>query len=216
VLSRISRIFGSSAFSATLRWKFLFLVVSAMSPAASHAQEIVVHLDPANTTIDFTLGATMHTVHGTFKMTSGEIDVNEVTGRASGTIVVDATSGNSDNGSRDDKMNKGVLDSAKYREIVFSPATLTAVPGHTLKETLEAKGTTELRADGLFSLHGQEHDITLDLAIRNNGNGGIQVSGNFPIPYIKWGLKSPNTFLLHVNDTVDLTIHATGHVVSGR
>jgi polyisoprenoid-binding protein YceI len=187
-----------------------------MYPLAGQTQGTVVRLDPANSTIDFTLGATMHTVHGTFKLKSGEITVDPVTGRASGAIVVDATSGNSGNGSRDDKMNKEILESGKFREIVFSPTHFTADPGHTVKEALEANGTGHLRVSGLFSLHGQQHDTDLDLAIQNDGNGHVEISGNFSIPYIKWGLKSPNTFILKVNDTVDLAIHASGQIVSGR
>jgi hypothetical protein len=81
---------------------------------------------------------------------------------------------------------------------------------------LEANGTGHLRVSGLFSLHGQQHDTDLDLAIQNDGNGHVEISGNFSIPYIKWGLKSPNTFILKVNDTVDLAIHASGQIVSGR
>jgi polyisoprenoid-binding protein YceI len=38
-----------------------------------NAQETSVDLDPAATTIEFTLGATMHTVHGAFNLRSGHI-----------------------------------------------------------------------------------------------------------------------------------------------
>jgi polyisoprenoid-binding protein YceI len=158
----------------------------------------------------------MHAVHGTFKLKHGEIHIDPATGRASGSIVVDATSGNSDNSSRDQKMHKEILESAKYPEIVFSPAMLTPQPGHTVKESLQAKGASQLRASGLFSMHGVVHDMTIDLAIQNDGNGHLQVSGDFSIPYIKWGLKSPNTFILRVSDTVDLEIHASGEIASGR
>lgn len=189
---------------------FLFCAVGAC------AQDTVVRFDPANTRIDFTLGATLHTVHGTFKLKSGEIHVDALTGRASGAIVVDATSGDSGDSSRDHNMHTNVLESAKFPEIVFSPTLITAQPGHTVKESLETRGTSELRANGLFNLHGQNHDITMDMSVKNDGDGHVQVTTRFPVPYIKWELKSPNTFLLHVSDSVDLQIHSTGQIISGH
>jgi hypothetical protein len=44
----------------------------------------------------------------------------------------------------------------------------------------------------------------------------VQVSGKLSIPYIKWGLKSPNTFLLHVSDTVDVEIRSSGQILAAR
>jgi polyisoprenoid-binding protein YceI len=189
----------------------LFLIFSIDAPLLV-AQETVVKLSPANSQIHFTLGATLHTVHGTFQMKSGEVRIDPATGAASGSIVIDATSGNSDNSSRDHKMHKEILESAKYPEIVFSPRKLMPQPGHALKETLNEKGTTQLQASGIFRLHGQDHDVTLDLTVENGGNGQVEISSAFPIPYIKWGLKSPNTFVLRVSDTVQLDIRASGQI----
>ena len=109
-------------------------------------------------------------------------------------------------------MHKEIIESAKYPEIVFSPTQLIARSGHTLKETLDQKGTTQVQANGIFRLHGQDHEVTLDLTVQNDGTGHVQVSSSFPIPYIKWGLKSPNTFILRVSDTVQLEIHASGQI----
>lgn len=201
---------------ARLRIVFCLVFVCALCSQAVSAQEAVVKLDPANSTVDFTLGATLHTVHGTFKMKSGEIRVDPATGKASGSIVVDATSGDSGDSSRDHKMHKDIIESAKYPEIVFSPRQLVAQPGHRLRETLDQKGTTQVAANGIFRLHGEDHDVTLDLTVQNEGNGHVQISSSFPIPYIKWGLKSPNTFILRVSDTVQLGIHASAQVSNGN
>jgi polyisoprenoid-binding protein YceI len=192
---------------------FLSVLLFATCPRATRAQESVVRLDPTNSTINFTLGATMHTVHGTFKLKRGEIHVDAVTGKASGSIVIDATSGDSGDSSRDHKMHAEIIESAKYPEIVFSPSQLNAEPGHTLRESLEQRGTTQVRANGIFRLLGQDHDVTLDLNVQNDGNGHVEISGAFPIPYIKWGLKSPDTFILRVSDTVQLAIHASAQLV---
>src|ERR1017187_7351216 len=105
----------------SLRTPCLPVLVSALfaliSPLA--AQQTELKLDPAKTRIDWTLGATMHEVEGTFRLKSGDIVFNPKTGEASGQLIVDATSGDSGNKKRDVDMNRNVLESAKYPEIVF-------------------------------------------------------------------------------------------------
>src|ERR1700758_500815 len=100
----------------------LALAALAGFPTAARAQETLVALDPAQTKITFTVDTTLHMVHGTFKMKRGEIRFDPATGKASGSIVVDAGSGDSENESRDKKMHKEVLESDKFSEIVFTPA----------------------------------------------------------------------------------------------
>src|SRR5271165_5339273 len=79
-------------------------ITLALAPAL-RAQDLTIDLDPAATKIDFTLSATMHTVHGTFKLKSGRIHFDPSTGKMSGAIVVDATSAETGNSSRDAKMH---------------------------------------------------------------------------------------------------------------
>ena len=100
--------------SALFAWLLLL-------PSMVAAQQITVNLDPAQTKIQWTLGAALHTVHGTFKLRSGSVTFDPQSGAASGEIIVDATSGESGNHSRDKKMHKEVLESQRYPEIIFSP-----------------------------------------------------------------------------------------------
>lgn len=210
------RQFPFCALSTVRHIVFALLLILSFDARLLIAQETAVKLIPAKSPIHFTLGATLHTVHGTFQMKSGEIRIDPVTGAASGSIVIDATSGSSDNSSRDHKMHKEILESAKYPEIAFSPREFMPQPGHTLRETLNEKGTTQLQANGLFRLHGQDHDVTLDLTVENEGNGQVEISGAFPVPYVKWGLKSPNTLVLRVSDTVQLEIRASGQIAPAQ
>lgn len=172
------------------------------------AQAISVDLDPAATKIDFTLAATMHTVHGTLKLKSGHISVEAATGKTSGVIVVDATSAETANSSRDKKMHNEVLQSAKFQEIVFAPSLvkgdLTAIFPHQRASQVEVSGT--------YRLLGQDHDATLTIFVQPGAAGHIDASAQFPVPYVKWGLKDPSTFILHVADTVNLDIHASGKI----
>src|SRR5579872_3719515 len=97
------------------------LLVIALACASfafpAHAQESVFTLDPAQTKIEFTLDTTLHTVHGTFQLKSGTVRFDSAAGAASGSLVVDSASGNSDNTSRDKKMH-GEIGRASCRERV--------------------------------------------------------------------------------------------------
>jgi polyisoprenoid-binding protein YceI len=174
------------------------------------AQETVVTLDPAHTQINFTLAATLHTVHGTFKLKSGEIHFDPATGKAGGAIVVDATSGNTDEASRDSKMHKEILESQKFPEAVFTPAI---VKSQTLG-IIAPQGSSQVDVSGVFRVHGQDHDMTLTFSVVTGPGGQLQTSTQFKIPYVKWGLKNPSTFILHVSDTLDMDIQAIGQVSS--
>jgi polyisoprenoid-binding protein YceI len=167
------------------------------------AQELTLSLDPAKTTIDFTLGATLHSVHGTFALKSGVIHFNPQTGTASGLVVVDATSAKSGNDGRDHKMHKEILESERFPEITFTPTALTG--------KISTAAPSEVKLDGIFRLHGTDHPTTLTLPVEINGNV-LTAKTHMVIPYIAWGLKNPNTFFLHVSDSVEINISAEGQV----
>jgi polyisoprenoid-binding protein YceI len=182
------------------------LLAAAVFCAAARAQETVVNFEPASTKINFTLGATLHTVHGTFQLKRGQVRFDAATGQASGEIAIDATSGNSSNGDRDKKMHAEILESEKYPEIVF-------VPSHA-QGTVPAHGTTRFEVAGVLRLHGQEHPTTLVVSVERIDEQDLSVTTQFAVPYVKWGLKNPSTFLLRVSDTVEIDIQATERVVA--
>src|SRR5260370_14350305 len=100
------------------------LVLSALPQHAAPqhpANEIVLGIDPAQSKVRWTLGSTVHTVHGSFALKKGNLQLDMSTGKARCEIIVDVTSGNSGNDSRDKKMHKEVLESGKYTEVIFRP-----------------------------------------------------------------------------------------------
>jgi polyisoprenoid-binding protein YceI len=165
---------------------------------------MTLELDPANTRIEFTLGATLHTVHGTFALKSGTIHFDPLTAAVSGLIVVDAETGNSDNKSRDRKMQQEVLESQRYPEITFTPAKILG--------RVELKGNSaSVQVEGVFRLHGSDHPMSVTLPVQMRGNT-LSVRTHLVVPYVAWGLKNPSTFLLHVSDTVDIDVTAVGRM----
>lgn len=205
-ISTISSGHAKGRARAPLRFIAVVLASFLVVLPVARGQESAVNLDPAKTTIAFTLDTTLHTVRGTFKLKSGQIHFNLATGKVSGQIVVDATSGDSDNTGRDKKMHQEVLESQKYPEIIFTP---TKVQG-----SLNAQTASQMELSGLFRIHGEDHDITLPLVVEPPSGNQLQAAAHFSVPYIKWGLKNPSTFILRASDTVDITIHAVGQLTA--
>lgn len=167
----------------------------------SAQQQETFDLDPAKTQVNFTLDSTFHTVHGSFRLKSGSVQFSPAGGPASGSIVVDATSGDSGSKSRDHKMNKDILESDKHSEIVFTP--------QQMKGTLAPSGQSQFQLEGTINLHGQSHPLTLDVQATAEGNS-LTAETSFVIPYIQWGLKNPSALFLRVSDKVTIHIHAVG------
>ena len=159
-------------------------------------------IDAAQTKVEFTLGATLHTVHGDFHLKGGTLSFDPQSGRVSGELVVDATTGESGNPSRDKKMHAAILESAKYPEIAFRP---DRVDGKVAPE-----GKSQVQLHGLFAIHGVEHEILFPATV-DAAAGQYMVDGTFEVPYVKWGMKNPSTLLLRVSDKVEITIHTVVH-----
>ena len=166
---------------------------------AAWGQEYALHADPARSSVQFTLPATLHTVHGSFKLKQGAIRFDPAAGRISGEIVVDATSGNSGDQGRDRRMHE-ILDSAKYPDIIFAP--------DRVEGTVAAQGASQIQVHGTFRIHGAVHEITLPVEVRMN-HGQASARTKFTIPYVKWGMKNPSKLFLRVGDTVEIEA-ATG------
>ena len=156
-------------------------------------------LNPSQTEIKFTVPSTLHTVHGTFKLKSGSLQLDPESGKSSGEIVIDLTSGASGNGSRDKRMHKEILESSKYPEVVFTP---DHVEGH-----LAPQGVSEIDVHGTFRIHGADHELTLHFQVQATGNQYIATT-RFTIPYVQWGMKNPSNFLLKVDDKVEIEVQA--------
>jgi polyisoprenoid-binding protein YceI len=175
------------------------LACAALLAASSiPAQDTLFQIDPSRTKVEFTLADVLHTVHGTFLLKRGDMRFDPASGKASGELVVDATSGDSGSGARDRNMHKNILESARYPEIVFRPDRVEG------KVTLQ--GTSHVGLHGRFSIHGAEHEITLPAVVEND-DGQYTATITFAVPYVQWGMKNPSTLFLRVSDKVEISIH---------
>ncbi len=177
------------------------LVAALLFVGAAAGAELQLRLDPATTKIEWTLGDVLHTVHGTFKLKRGDVRFDPATGQAGGELIVDATSGESGSGARDGRMHKNVLESAKFPEIRFVP--------DRVEGTVQLEGDSDVKLHGVFTIHGASHEVSMPLKIRIDRQG-LTATLDFPVPYVKWGMKDPSNFLLKVKDTVEIRIQASG------
>ena len=169
--------------------------------ATAVAQELRFEPDPAKSTVEFTLGDVLHTVHGTFRLKQGNIQIDSATGKTTGSIIVDAATGDTGNGSRDHKMHKEVLESAKYPEIRF---TVQSMQG-----SLSTTGNSEVKLAGVMSIHGSEHPLTVAVPVQIH-DGQVTADVHFVVPYVQWGMKDPSTFVLRVGKEVEIVAHMVG------
>ena len=189
-------------------WVFVLLVIATCAwpqtppPAVqTNPGEVTLNLDPAQSKLQWTLGSTLHTVHGTFALKRGAVKFNPASGSASGEFVADATSGESGNEGRDKKMHREILESARYTEVIFRPSR---IEGKVLTQ-----GSSNVQVRGTFLLHGSEHELDMPVQAELNGNRW-KGSAKFRVPYIQWGLKSPNTFLLKADPAVEIDLEMSG------
>jgi polyisoprenoid-binding protein YceI len=175
----------------------------AAGTALAAAQDADYRVDPAQSSVKFTLGDVLHTVRGTFKVKQGDLQV-EPDGKVSGQLVVDAASGDSGSGTRDRKMNKEVLESTRYPEIAFRPDRIDGA--------VASSGRSSVFIHGIFNIHGTDREITVPAQVEMTGEQWA-ATVHFTVPYQKWGMKDPSTLFLRVNDTVEIDLVAAGTVV---
>jgi len=183
------------------------LAASAQNGAALDLRSGALELDPSKTLVEFRLPGSLHTTHGTFKLERGTIIADPATGKASGSIVVDASSGNTGIGARDNDMRDGVLEAHRYPEITFDPQHFT----------YELKGGGQFQAtmQGVLTLHGGKHDVALTAQGQLVGDN-LTATAHFSVPYVEWGMKDPSFLFLTVAKKVDIDLATEGHIVWTR
>ncbi|HEY8715362.1 MAG TPA: YceI family protein [Candidatus Acidoferrum sp.] len=196
---------ASSCAAAILLWACAsFAQAPAPAPTAHPAAvqgPVVLTVDPAQSTVHWSVESSLHTVHGTFQVKRGSVTIDPATGKAKGEIVVDATTGQSGNDSRDRRMHKEILESGQYAEVIFRPDHVDG--------TVAAQGNSDLKLHGVFTLHGSDHDFTAPAQAQLNSNRW-KGSAVFTVPYIEWKLKNPSNFLLKVKPEVEIHIDLAG------
>jgi hypothetical protein len=177
------------------------------APQQSHGSptttnEISLQIDAAKSKVHYTVDSTTHTVHGTFALKDGSaVHFDPATGKAEGEVAVLATSGESGNRSRDERMHKEILESHKYVDFVFRPIQIEG--------TVVPSGVCDVKLHGVMLIHGTEHEIVAQVHAELAGDQW-RGTAKFDVPYIQWGIKDPSNWLLKVKPVVNVEVDMTG------
>jgi polyisoprenoid-binding protein YceI len=186
-----------------LRMCFGVFLLLILGSSTGFTQDKTLTVNPDQSEVVFSLGDVLHQVHGTFHVQSGSVRFDSGSSQMSGSIVVAAGSGKSGNNTRDHRMSADILNAPQFTEATFGPRHLNGAIAPT--------GDSTVQVDGVFTLHGTPHDLTLPMQIHMDGTT-CTAKTHFMIPYVKWGLKDPSTFLLRVNKEVDMEITLVGQL----
>ncbi len=179
------------------------LAVLFVASSAKAQSKITVNFDPAATEIHWTLSGSAHTTHGTFRLKGGQMTFDPATGAAQGELLVDLSTGESGDSSRDSKMQTSVLESAKYPQAFFHPTKIVGAVKAGEAQTVAAEGT--------FNIHGADHPLKLEIKVKLEGSRATATT-HFSVPYVAWGMRDPSNFLLRVGKDVDVDVVAQGTV----
>jgi polyisoprenoid-binding protein YceI len=173
------------------------------SPPQPLAPPVSLTIDPAQSKVHFTVPSTLHAVHGTFAVTRGTMNLDPASGQASGEIVVNAKSGESGSNSRDARMHREILETAKFPEVVFHPSSVEG--------KVTSAGGCDVKVRGTFSVHGSNHQIVAQVHAELAGDSW-KGRARFDVPYVDWGIKDPSNFFLKVNHVASVEIDMNGSV----
>jgi polyisoprenoid-binding protein YceI len=183
------------------------LTLLAAETVAPSLHEVTIDVDPSTSSVHFTLGATLHTVHGAFKVKGGTVRFDVASGKTSGQVVVDVKSGATGVEARDRQMHRDVLESDRFPQAVFLP--------DRVKGLASLEGEHQVVVHGLLRIHGQDHEVTFPAKVTVQ-DGRVIATAKFVMPYVNWGMKDPSTFVLRVSDKVNLEMNLAGTLRSKR
>lgn len=174
------------------------------------AKHLHLHLDPAASTVQFTLKDTVHTVHGSFHLSSGDIVFDPHSGEAHGKIEVETSSGASGNETRDGKMKKEYLEVVRFPVATFEPQSVSGSTGVAFDEKF---GTQTISVTGSFTLHGASHAMVMQFLVQHDGTQATATT-HFLIPYVAWGIRDPSVAFIRVEKEVAMDVVAKGTLTS--
>jgi len=182
---------------------FAVLALAVILAPAALAQHQTFVVDPNASEVKMTLNTTHEVVNGTFHIQSGSIEFDRSTSMMLGSVVVLAGSGKTGNDSRDKKMNKDILKVDQYTTVSFVPKTYTG--------TIAPSGDSTIQVNGVFTLLGNPHGLTIPMQIHMDGSKAT-ARAHFVVPYVQWGLKNPSFMFWKADNDVAIDLFLTGRL----
>ena len=180
----------------------LLAPAAVLTPAAG-AQHQTFVVNPDTSEVRMTLKTTHELVSGTFHIQSGSIEFDRGTSKMSGSVVALAASGKTGNDTRDNKMNKDILQVEKHAAISFEPKSYTG--------PIAPSGDSTLQVTGIFTLLGTPHEITIPILVHLDGTTAA-AKAHFVVPYVQWGLKNPSFLIWKADNDVAIDLNLIGRL----
>jgi len=182
---------------------FAVLALAVMLAPVAFAQHQTFAVNPDASEVKMTLNTTHEVVNGIFHIQSGSIEFDRSAPKMSGSVVVLAGSGKTGNDSRDKKMYKDILKVDQYTTVSFGPNTYTG--------TIAPSGDSTIQVNGVFTLLGIAHDLTIPIQIHMDGSKAM-ARAHFVVPYVQWGLKNPSFMFWKAENDVAIDLNLAGQV----
>lgn len=193
----------SRSFARRTLTAFLAGSLLPVSAAFASSRQTRYQVDPAQSSVHFALGDTLHRFGGVFQIASANIVFDPESRQMSGKVVVAAASGDSGSHTRDKRMKNDELQAEAFPNIVFEPKTFSG--------DLSLSGSSQIQVSGVFTLLGQPHPITVPMTVRIDGSR-CTATGQFDIPYIAWGLKDPSMLMVKMQKQVRIDLVLNGQI----
>src|ERR1700761_8762721 len=194
---------GIYALSLALTIFVLAIPLVAAGDTVPPGKLAVLDLDPAKTTITYSLDGWPHHTQGTFKLKRGVVEIDPSTGKMTGTITVDAASGDSGHSIRDEEMKSTILEVDRFPEISFAPRQVLS---HG-----DPQKTFPVKVLGLMLLHGAQHALTIGATVEREENN-VTIHSNFAVPFVEWGLRDPSLLMFKVSKQVIIDVTANARL----
>ena len=182
---------------------FAVLALAVILGPAALAQHQIFAVNSDASEVKMKLNTTHEVVNGTFHVQSGSINFDRTASRISGIVIVAAASGKTGNDSRDKKMNKDILKVDQFATASFAPKTYDG--------TIAASGDSTIQVNGVFTLLGTSHDLTIPMQIHIDGSKAT-AKGQFVVPYVQWGLKNPSFLIWKAENNVGIDLNLVGQI----
>lgn len=209
---------------AAVVWMQVFLAVSAPPAPAVRgvandrgASSITLALDPAASSLTFTIHRPGESIDGTAHEFAGEVVLDPANLSQGASVVLRVTAASIETGNRlrDGKMRRSHLEVERFPEIVFRSSSIQVGPERDRSApgapaagptgagaAMPAAGTSrKALVEGTLGLHGVEHGLMVPAAIRYD-NGTLTAEGSVALTYSDYGIPIPRFLWLVMDDEI--------------
>jgi polyisoprenoid-binding protein YceI len=182
-------------FNRTLMLMAAAFALIAFQPGAARAALMRFKIDADRSTISVTVAEPAAWIRGdatgTFKIIDGAVSLDRanISRTAKVRILIDSSSYNSENASRDRYVTEKSLEADKYPTIGFESSSVVGVV-----MTSATEGTAIVT--GYLTLHGESHAMTISVHATLGADGVFTGDGEVKFNYEDYGVTVP-TVLLH-------------------